>query len=519
MPKLARKLTQAEIKQITKEGIYSTGHQKGLCVQVHRAGDKEWVFRYRKDGRLIIIKIGGLEFLSLKEAEDEAINYRRCLELGGDPAILNMQIKRRRLMQLYGLDGKVDPEELDLLSPAKMAFAKAIEHDNSRVQSFFDKAKEVDNNGKEVGNKGNLAASTTSQPSPDGVPYTAKHAAYDFIDYLEQNNYFSNNSRGKVTLEAYLQNHIFPVIDPNKPFAEVTANEMCTVLNDKWLEHPSLAAKLQSFLVRWFKWGVANGKYHDAAYKLNLDYLTEISRRNQPEGSHNPCLDYKLMPDFMLDLWRMGRSSIAALCFMFSILTCTRSKAVRLLQWSQINLQEAVWEIPIGNDKSKKRNRLRTIMLSPQALKLLSVVRQGFGSGTNNTSDYVFFSARTGSYLSESCFTQIINRLNDQRIAIGATPLTDPNITDSHGRPRLVTQHGTARSSFKTWTKSDELGNYGQFNEEAVELCLLHERKDPLKGAYDRSTLDLERRRVMQAWGDYCCSKIPELNRCGEDIE
>ena len=51
-----------------------------------------------------------------------------------------------------------------------------------------------------------------------------------------------------------------------------------------------------------------------------------------------------------------------------------------------------------------------------------------------------------------------------------------------------------------------------KFVEEAVEMCLLHERKDSLKGAYDCSKLETERRKVMEAWGKYCCSKIPELN-------
>lgn len=75
----------------------------------------------------------------------------------------------------------------------------------------------------------------------------------------------------------------------------------------------------------------------------------------------------------------------------------------------------------------------------------------------------------------------------------------------------LITQHGTARASFKTWAKSDELGNNRKYFDEAVELCLLHDRKDPLKGAYDRSTLERERRKIMNDWGKFCCAKIPEL--------
>ena len=88
---------------------------------------------------------------------------------------------------------------------------------------------------------------------------------------------------------------------------------------------------------------------------------------------------------------------------------------------------------------------------------------------------------------------------------------TDPNIPDENGQPSYITQHGTARATFKTWAKSDELGNNRKFFDEAVELCLLHIRKDPLKGAYDRSKLEKERQKIMNAWGLFCCSKIPEL--------
>ena len=49
-----------------------------------------------------------------------------------------------------------------------------------------------------------------------------------------------------------------------------------------------------------------------------------------------------------------------------------------------------------------------------------------------------------------------------------------------------------------------------RYNVDAVELCLLHERKDPLKGAYDRTKHISERRRIMEDWGNYCTSLISD---------
>jgi len=77
----------------------------------------------------------------------------------------------------------------------------------------------------------------------------------------------------------------------------------------------------------------------------------------------------------------------------------------------------------------------------------------------------------------------------------------------------VITLHGTARASFRTWAKDDALGNNRLFDQEAVELCLLHAKRDTYKGAYDRTSLDKERRMVMAAWGKYCFSERESLTK------
>lgn len=83
-----------------------------------------------------------------------------------------------------------------------------------------------------------------------------------------------------------------------------------------------------------------------------------------------------------------------------------------------------------------------------------------------------------------------------------------PIKTKIKGKPAVITLHGTARASFRTWAKDDVLGNNRLFDQEAVELCLLHSKKDPNNGAYDRARLTNERRRIMDAWGKYCYSLL-----------
>ncbi len=82
----------------------------------------------------------------------------------------------------------------------------------------------------------------------------------------------------------------------------------------------------------------------------------------------------------------------------------------------------------------------------------------------------------------------------------------DKDKTTRTGKESIATQHGSARSTFRTWAKCDELANNKKYDQEAVELCLLHSRNDPYKGAYDRSKLEKERRTIMEDWGRYCTS-------------
>ena len=181
----------------------------------------------------------------------------------------------------------------------------------------------------------------------------------------------------------------------------------------------------------------------------------------------------------------------------FSILTATRSQAVRLAQWDEINLEKGTWIIPIEHDKVKAQNRDRTIFLSSQALDLLrNLIRF-------SESPYVFHSSH-GSHFSDAALTMFLRGVHEKRFAQDGIGWIDPVKSEKLGKLCVITLHGTSRSTFRTWAKDDELGNNRRLDQEAVELCLLHSKNDAYNGAYDRAPLAQERRLIMQAWGDYC---------------
>ena len=71
--------------------------------------------------------------------------------------------------------------------------------------------------------------------------------------------------------------------------------------------------------------------------------------------------------------------------------------------------------------------------------------------------------------------------------------------TGSHPR---VTVHGF-RATFKTWSRSETLGNWQKYDSTAVELCLHHVPKDAYDGAYDREDFPTMQRQILQDWADY----------------
>jgi hypothetical protein len=104
-----------------------------------------------------------------------------------------------------------------------------------------------------------------------------------------------------------------------------------------------------------------------------------------------------------------------------------------------------------------------------------------------------------------------LRRLHEKKKEVDGIGWVDPVILDENGEKAVITLHGTSRASFRTWAKDDELGNNRHFDQEAVELCLLHSKQDAYNGAYDRAPLEKERRKIMNAWGKYCYSAIRKL--------
>lgn len=473
MPRLATSITLSELYQLRKEGVFAIGHVPNLCVRVSAIGNKRFIFRYKFESKPVSLVLGVFDEISLDEAILRAKGCSKFLHDGHDPKLF---LKYRRLQCNEDIQS-----EIAYMSLKQGKVNQPQEHHITVTQK--------------------TESTTESKPKKDKTyEPTLAEAVTRYVLYLQKSEKYKDNPKAYNDKIRRFEMHIFPKLRLMK-LSDIKPSHINDSLSVVWQRSVDLGQKLYSDIINFFKWALASDLYTEVAFKHKLDALMESYKHNKLEPSHYPALDYKRIPELFLQL--RNKNTIGAYAYQFAVLTATRSKAVRNLKWSQIDFDEKIWNIPIENDKLKKKDRLRSVFLSEEAIRVLHEVRQLLPD-----KEYVFTSRRADKPLSDNTFNKIIDDINNTLVANGQEPFVDNKITNSNSEPRNITIHGTARASFKVWSKSDELGNHRLLCEEAVELCLLHERRDPLKGAYDRSTFDIERRKVMDLWGQYCFSKI-----------
>lgn len=320
---------------------------------------------------------------------------------------------------------------------------------------------------------------------------------------------WKNNATGEKHARQRLNKYLLPAFG-DKLISEITAQDAFLFFSPLWTAKSGTADKLYDLLKAIFNWAIAKGTYQITENPINkrgaLGILLEPLTKQRTDTDNHPSLDFHEVPQFIEALIKLGSPS--ALAVAFSIVTASRFKAVRCGEWSEIDLKNKVWNIPEEHDKMKGR-RMRQVLLSDEAIELLSYLPR-----VNN---YLFPSGSHLGKLSENAPSMLIRGMDTQKAAIDGRGWKDFTRRNGAGKiePVRITQHGTARASFRTWAKNDELGNNRKFDQEAVDLCLLHARKDTYRGAYDRSQLLKERRLMMKEWGAFCFSALRSSQKEG----
>jgi integrase len=177
------------------------------------------------------------------------------------------------------------------------------------------------------------------------------------------------------------------------------------------------------------------------------------------------------------------RDGVAAMALELLILTAARTEAVRGACWSEIDLNKRLWTVPAARMKMKKEF---TIPLQPRAVELLVEL------GKAKTGELVFPGAKAGEGLSDAAMLAVVKRMNAKRMAETGEQWVDA----TSGKP--VLPHGF-RSTFRDWA-----GEQTTFAREVIEAGMAHQLKDKAEAAYARGTMPERRRKLMDAWAQYC---------------
>lgn len=94
-------MNHTQIKTFCRPGRYAEGSVRGLYLQVQPPGTKYWLLCYKLDGKQRHIGIGPYPTVSLKDARDKGLEYRRQLANGVDPKKYKEEASRNGIYKTF----------------------------------------------------------------------------------------------------------------------------------------------------------------------------------------------------------------------------------------------------------------------------------------------------------------------------------------------------------------------------------------------------------------------------------
>lgn len=301
-------------------------------------------------------------------------------------------------------------------------------------------------------------------------PITFKEVAEAF---LLANRDGWKNDKHKAQWEATLETWVYPHIG-TKPVAAIDRNAIEKALMQPvekadgkplWIARHETATRVRQRIEKVLGYAIARNHRTDnpATRESLLPILPKLAKA-VTRAKHHAALPYADAPAFAADL--RGRDGTAARALEFTILTAARSGEVRNADWSEIDLERALWTVPADRMKAGKEH---AIPLSDAALAVLTATPEGEREGL------VFPGTKAGKPLSDMTLAAVLKRMKR---------------TD-------LTVHGF-RSTFRDWA-----GETTGHPREVIEHALAHQLKDKAEAAYQRGTLMTKRRRLMDDWAGY----------------
>jgi integrase len=251
------------------------------------------------------------------------------------------------------------------------------------------------------------------------------------------------------------------------PIAEIAKGDVKACILRHWKERPEAADRLRSRIQAVINYAIAHEwstAGNPARWKGLLDKV--MPARRKLERGHHAALAYAAVPGMMAALRQS--SGVAACGVEFLTLTAARSGEARGATFAEIDANARTWTVPAERMKAGKA---QFVPLCDRALEIVEAVRQ------RATSDLIFGGGVDAPPISHTAMTKALR-------------LASPD--------KSATLHGM-RSAFRDWA-----GDKTTFPREVAEGCLAHAVGNAVEQAYRRGDALEKRRKLMDAWADYC---------------
>jgi integrase len=281
------------------------------------------------------------------------------------------------------------------------------------------------------------------------------------------------NQKHRYQWSATLATYPYPVIG-TLPVQAVDTALVLKVIEPIWTSKPETASRVRQRIenildfakVRGYREGENPARWRGYLDKL-LPPRTKVRRVR-----HLAALPYAELPAFMANL--RTRDAVAARALEFLILGAARTGEVLGARWREIDLAGKVWTVPAERMKAHREHR---VPLSPRAVVVLQTMVPM--AADDHAGALVFPGPKSGKPLSDMALLMLLRRMAADDLTV----------------------HGF-RATFKTWASERTA-----CQNEIVEAALAHIIGDKVEQAYRRGDLFEKRRRLMQQWAAYCCSK------------
>lgn len=293
--------------------------------------------------------------------------------------------------------------------------------------------------------------------------------------FIRSHRHGWNNAKHSRQWVSTLKTYARPVIG-SKLVDTIETKDILETLKPIWTTKTETAKRVQGRIENILDFAAAH-KYRDgtnpARWRGHLDMLLPKPSKVHTV-KHHPAMPYTDVPAFMTELAK--NNSVSAQALRFLILTATRTSEVLKAQWSEIDLENAVWTIPA---ERMKTGRVHRVPLTDKMLKDLKELPRIEGN------PYLFPGARYGKPLSNMALLQLMRGMG----------------YGVNGTRGDAVPHGF-RSSFRDWS-----GEVSSFPRDVAEMALAHVIENKVEAAYRRGDLFEKRRKMMQSWTDYLCNQ------------